>query len=243
VDLEVIVIDNGSTDGTLEIAERIADIVVSAGPERASQLNAGARYASGDFLYRVDADFIVEADLLDAAVRKCAEGYDAVVVRNQSSPHVSWWSRVRHFERQMYVDDDLNVAARFFTKAAFARLGGFDESLIAGEDYDIHNRLLSEGLRVGSIPEGELHVGEPRTLGEFASKCYYYGKSTRAFLARNGLRGARQMSPLRPAFARNWRSFLQHPALAAGFVVLQTVKYTCGAAGLVAGEIGALRKR
>jgi glycosyltransferase involved in cell wall biosynthesis len=242
-DVEVIVIDNGSTDGTVETAERIADVVLAAGPERSTQLNTGARDASGTFLYRVDADFIVGDGLLAAAVQECRNGSDAVVVSNISSPHVSWWARVRHFERQMYDGDHLNVAARFFTREAFAAVGGFDESLIAGEDYDIHNRLLAAGFRIGTIASSEVHLGEPRTLGEFAAKCYYYGKSMKAFLRRNGLRGAWQMSPLRPAFLRHWRTFVRNPALSASFIVLLVVKYACGAAGMVAGEFSSVRKR
>jgi len=45
--LEVIVIDNGSSDDTLAIAQRLADVVVREGSERTSQLNAGARAARG----------------------------------------------------------------------------------------------------------------------------------------------------------------------------------------------------
>lgn len=122
--LEIVVIDNYSTDGTLEIAQRIANSVVIASPERRSQLSAGARVAKGEYLSRVDGDFIVDPDVARTAIDACSYGYDAVCVDNVSSPNVSVWSRIRHFERLMYHGDDYHTAARFCTKAPSTRSVG-----------------------------------------------------------------------------------------------------------------------
>lgn len=230
--LEIVVADNASSDETVAIARRLADVVISAGPERCAQCNAAVRASHGAYLYRVDGDFIVEPEVVEAAVAACEAGADAVQVHNDSDPSISFWSRVRHFERQMYRGDTTHVGARFFRRSAFEAVGGFDESLIAGEDYDIHNRLLRAGFRIGMIEPGERHLGEPKTLREIASKSFFYGRSLRPFLARNGGRGAVQMNPVRATYLRNWRSFVRQPLLAAGFVAMQTVKYAAGAAGL-----------
>jgi len=58
------------------------------------------------------------------------------------------------------------VAARFFRKDVFEAMGGFDEGLMAGEDYDFHNRLLEAGVRIGRIKAKEIHTGEPKSLLE-----------------------------------------------------------------------------
>jgi rSAM/selenodomain-associated transferase 2 len=53
---EVIVVDGGSSDGTAEVAAGLCDRVVSASRGRASQMNAGARAATGDMLLFLHAD-------------------------------------------------------------------------------------------------------------------------------------------------------------------------------------------
>jgi GT2 family glycosyltransferase len=124
------------------------------------------------------------------------------------------------------VGDNLNVAARFIKKALFDRIHGFDETLTAAEDYDLHNRLLAGGYKIGQITAKEVHLGEPSNLAEIVIKHYYYGKTIRAFLKKNPQRGKQQVIPLRRALFRNWRKFADQPALALGFAVYQTVRYT-----------------
>lgn len=54
--LEIIVVDGGSTDASLNIAEQLADTVVQSPPGRATQMNKGARLAKGDVLVFLHAD-------------------------------------------------------------------------------------------------------------------------------------------------------------------------------------------
>ncbi len=241
--VETIVIDNDSTDATAEIAGAKADLVLHAGNERSQQLNAGARRARGKYLYRIDADFVLDPEVIGEAVRLCETGaYDAVAVHNDSDPRVSFWAQVRNFERSMYKYDATIVGARFFSKDAFEAVGGFDEDLIAGEDYDIHNRLLAAGYRIGRIAPAETHLGEPASLLEFAAKSYFYGQSIGTFVRKSGARGWRQVSPVRTAFFRHWKAFAEHPVLALGLLVMQFVKYTCGGAGFLVARARAARR-
>ncbi len=53
---ELVVVDGGSTDNSVEIARELADRVVLSAPGRARQMNAGARQARGDWLWFVHAD-------------------------------------------------------------------------------------------------------------------------------------------------------------------------------------------
>jgi len=231
--IEIVVADNGSHDGTVEIARRRADVVIAAGPERCAQCNAAVRASHGEFVYRVDADFLLDPEVVGAAVAACDAGADAVQVHNDSDPAAGFWAKVRNFERRMYLYDTVHVGARFFRRSAFDAVGGFDEALIAGEDYDIHNRLLRAGFRIGMIAPSERHLGEPRSLREIASKSFFYGRTMRRFLERNGGRGVVQMNPLRATYVRHWRNFVEQPSLAAAFVLMQAVKYACGTAGLL----------
>ena len=236
--VEVIVVDNYSRDKTREIAKKYADLVLLKGGERSAQVNFGVRYARGKYVYRVDSDFVLEPTVIEEAVRKCeVEGFDAVCVHNTSDPTVSFWARVRKLERDCYADDELNVAARFFRKDVFEAVGGFDENLVAGEDYDIHNRLLEKGFKIGRIESQEIHIGEPGSLWEIAKKHYYYGQTIGRFIRTNPRRGLKQLTPIRPAFIKHWKEFIRHPILTLGFIVYQIIRYLSAGLGFLASRV------
>ncbi|HEX3466640.1 MAG TPA: glycosyltransferase [Candidatus Elarobacter sp.] len=230
--IELIVADNHSQDGTVEIARRLADTVISIGPERSAQCNAAVRASRGKYVYRIDSDNVPDPEVVAAAVAACEAGADAVQVHNDSDPSIGYWAKVHNFERRMYRYDTVHVAARFWRRSAFDAVGGFDESLVAGEDYDLHNRLLRAGFRIAMIAPSEINIGEAASLREIAEKAFYYGRTVRPFFERNGARGIVQINPVRGAYLRHWRNFVAEPGLSAGFVLMQTVKYAAGAAGL-----------
>jgi glycosyltransferase involved in cell wall biosynthesis len=236
--IEVIVVDRHSTDRTEEIAKRYADLVLLIDSERSAAVNLGVEYARGEYVYRVDSDSIVESSVVDEAIRKCeVEGFDAVCIHNTSDPSVSFWAKVRKLERDFYANGGLHVAARFFRKEAFEKVGGFNESLVAAEDYDLHNRLLENGFKVGYVEPKEVHIGEPRNLLDVAKKHYYYGKTVKGFLHVNHTKGIKQISPLRLVFIKKGKSFVDDPVLTVGFVVYQAVKYAAAGLGFLIAEV------
>ncbi len=238
--IEIIVVDNKSDDNTRKVARRYTDkvFVVDAG-ERSEQINFGIKKSKGKYVYRVDSDFILDSNVVKEAVEKCEkEGYDAICIHNTSDPTVSFWARVRKLERDCYKGDELNVGARFFRKDIVKEIGGFDERLVAAEDYDFHNRLLKAGYKIGRIKAEEIHLGEPKSLWEVAKKHYYYGKTIVRFIEKNRGRGIKQLNPIRPAFIRHWKEFARHPLLTFGFIVYQLVKYFSGGLGYLKAKLG-----
>jgi len=237
--IEIIVVDKNSKDKTVEVAKSyVVKVFVINARERNEQKNFGITQSKGKYIYVVDSDFIVEPEVIEEAVRKCEnQNYDAICIHNTSDPTVSFWSKVRKFERDCYKDDELNVAARFFKKEVFEAIGGFNESLVAGEDYDFHNRLIEKGFKVGRIQAQEIHIGEPKSLLEIARKHYYYGKTIGEFIRANPQKGIRQLSPIRLAFIKHWRGFARNPILTLGFAIYQTIRYFSAGLGLLVSRL------
>lgn len=153
---EVIVVDGGSTDRSVEVARQFADTqVISAERGRGSQLNAGARAAAGDVLLFLHADVSLPADAVGWVRRALAA--DGVVagafrVHTVAEERRSWvrpflWladlrSRV---SRLPYGDQAL-----FVRREAFERAGGFPDQPLM-EDVELARRLWRIG-RIVTVP-------------------------------------------------------------------------------------------
>ena len=198
--VEVIVVDNFSSDRTVEIAKDYGAKVYIKGYERSFQKNYGAMKAHGKYLYFIDADFYLHPKLIEEAINKMKEGYDALIVLNISDPRPSLWAKVRHYERLSYYGSGIYEAARFMRKEIFLKAGGFDTKLYANEDYDLHERLLKMGVKIGRTRYFEIHLGEPKSLREVVVKNYYYGKSLAKYFTKNPK--VAHLSPVRRTFLR-----------------------------------------
>jgi glycosyltransferase involved in cell wall biosynthesis len=134
---EIIVVDDGSTDATAEIARAAGAVVVPVHFRQiAAVRNAGARAAQGDVLFFVDADTWISpthvADALTALKAGCAGGGARVVCEG-----VPLWGRifVQVFSALYFVLSNLGAGAFLFTtRENFHAIGGFDEELFAGEE-------------------------------------------------------------------------------------------------------------
>ena len=103
--LEIILVDNNSSDKTKEIATEYTNLVFNQGPERSAQVNFGVTKASGEFVYKIDSDFVLEKEVIAQCVAEITKGFDAIVVHNSPDVRVSWIARIRKFEVDMYKYD------------------------------------------------------------------------------------------------------------------------------------------
>ncbi len=235
--VEIIIVDNYSTDNTRQIAESLGATVYLIGPERAAQDNYGIRKAQGEFVYLTGSDMIIDPDYIEQAVEKClAEGYDAIYASVLSKEGGGFWERVKALERLSFIGSNLIEAARFFKKSVFMELGGFDESLVGVEE-DFQHRLDASGYKTGRINAREVHLHEATTLTEVFKKSYYYGKFMPSYLKKHPVRGSRQLFPIRPSYIYNIKIFAKEPVYLLGFIIYKIVQYSGGLAGLLASLI------
>src|SRR3990172_11954649 len=98
--IEIIVVDNASTDKTKEIALTYTDKVFDKGPERSAQRNYGMiDKSSGHYVMYIDADMILSPDLISACVNYTNQTHSTALHIKEIILGQSYWSKVRRFER------------------------------------------------------------------------------------------------------------------------------------------------
>lgn len=145
---EIVVVDDASTDDTAAIAARGGARVVAVSHRHiAATRNSGAAAALGDRLLFVDADTLVDAAVVRAAVGAMAAGAvgggAAVRLQGPLAAHERvgeslfvWLFRATRIAPGCFL---------FCTRDAFEALGGFDERYFAGEDVAISRALAAHG--------------------------------------------------------------------------------------------------
>lgn len=145
-DIEIIVVDNNSTDRTKEIARKYTELVFNKGPERSAQRNFGMiEVAKGKYVMYVDADMILSPKLIEDCVLEMERDSSLVALY---IPEIvlgnGFWSKVRRFERRFY-DGTVIDCVRFIRKSIFVEIGGFDLSLTGPEDWDLDKKIRQVG--------------------------------------------------------------------------------------------------
>lgn len=216
---EVVVVDGGSTDSTVAIARELADVVLVVPPSRTGQRNRGATTARGDILGFVDADMVLETDVVAQVVTAVRAGAAGVVVP-ETSVGPTYWARVRAFERSFYEGVAEVEAARFFPRWAFEAVGGFDEGLAAVEDTDVSRRVALLGPLARTTAR-ILHDEGPLRYRQACRKKASYAEGMAAYARTRGARSLWRFLVARPYLHRPWR-LLSRPTLGAGVVALKS---------------------
>lgn len=162
-DYEVIVVNDGSTDGSEAIIDRypFRSITSENGGISAAR-NRGLRAATGEIVAYMDSDAYADPDWLRCLVRTFLEsGAAGVGGPNLVPPSDNWLAKCVYRSpggpTQVMLDDTsaehipgCNMA---FWKQALDEIGGFDPVFTAaGDDVDICWRLLERGHRLGFSP-------------------------------------------------------------------------------------------
>lgn len=230
---EVIVVDNHSSDGTSDIARRHADVVLVRGPERSAQRNVGAAVATGEILVFMDSDMVAQPDLLTSVIAAFDEQDVGALVLPEVAFGMGFWASCRSLEKELYQGDDRVEAARAFRRSAFDAVGGYDESLTGGEDWELPDRVRSAGWRIGRAAT-VIHHDEGRIrLRTVFSKKRYYGNGVARLIARDRRRSAAHLNRL----GHLARAIRTSPLRGLGLLALKSAE----AAGLAVGILEARR--
>jgi glycosyltransferase involved in cell wall biosynthesis len=230
--VELIVVDNQSQDATVEIAGKYADKLEHAGPERSAQRNHGARVATGEYLAIIDSDMVLSPDVVSECISTAdREHADAVIIPERSVGE-GFWAACKALERSCYVGDETVEAARFYSRTAFEKFGGYDEEMTGPEDWDLPARMRG-AVRFGRIDPEIVHLEGRLTLRGSVRKKFYYGRQFGDYIRRHPDLARQQLRFVRPAFVRHRRRLVRTPLLAGGMLLMKTAELTAGAAGLL----------
>jgi rSAM/selenodomain-associated transferase 2 len=129
-DAEIIVVDGGSSDETVDIAGQTADLVLSAPRGRAMQMNAGARRASGEVLLFLHADSRLPANAVSLVLDELARSgkhwgrFDVTISgKHPFLPVIGALMNARSRLTRIATGDQ----ALFVRRTLFAKVGGFPE--------------------------------------------------------------------------------------------------------------------
>ena len=226
--IEILVVDNNSSDRTKELAKKYTKHVFNKGPERSAQRNFGVSKSSGDYILYLDADMILHPDVIKKAV--------ALVIRNPKIVALyiseivignSFFAKIRQFERSFY-DGTVIDCVRFIKRDIFQKVGGFDKSMSGPEDWDLDKKIRAR-RQTAILKTPIYHNESTMTLTTYLKKKKYYSQSFYTYISKWGKDDAdvkRQFGFyyrfLIVFIEKNkWIKLVQHPLLFLGMMFLR----------------------
>src|SRR5436853_7941431 len=212
--VEIIVVDDASTDATPEIAEQAGARVVSIHRRQiVAARNAGARAAQGEYLFFVDADTRINKTHVTEAMALLEAGYTGGSARGVMDGFIPLWSRILlHAFCTLYFGLNLGAGAFLFTtRRNFEATGGFDEQYFAGEEVYfslalkklgrfkvLQQAVVTSGRKLRMYPAKQflrkffgVIVGGPRAVRSRAKLSLWYDGRREQQLVVNGTNPAR----------------------------------------------------
>jgi glycosyltransferase involved in cell wall biosynthesis len=225
--IEIIIVDCFSVDGTKRIAEYNAARIIEVDAKRSEARNRGANLAVGEFVFFVDSDMELDGNVVEECVRRIKDGYDAIIIP-EFSVGEGFWAKSKALEKLCYVGDDLIEGTRFFRRGVFEAVGGYDPELEAGEDWDLVNRIRKAGYRIARIKSFIMHHEGRLSLMISVRKKQYYAKTADRYIQKYPDLAKKQLTLFRPAYFRNWRKIVADPPHAFGLLIMKICEFGVG---------------
>ena len=181
ISIETIYVDSASTDNSPQRATALGARVIQVNPARPSAAlgrNAGWRAASGEFVLFLDGDTQLHPRFVRRALEEMRDPAVAVIWghRRESSPQQSVYVRVLDLD-WIYAPgvSDFCGGDALMRRDVLEAVGGFDASLIAGEEPELCRRIRAGGNTI-------LHIDAPMTLHDLAINHFsaYWKRAFRA---------------------------------------------------------------
>lgn len=229
---EIIVVDNFSKDRTVQIARKFTRHVYHVGNERSKQRNFGLKKAKGAYIFFVDADMELQKNVLKESFEKLHNNpkFSGVMIDEEAAGK-DLLAKVKMLEKRLTWGEPLIEAPRFFRKKDLIKIGGYDEDLIAGEDWDLAQRTASLGPFI-KIASKILHH-ENKSIWQDIQKKYYYAKHIQKYAQKYPKKFQKQAG-IRRFFIlfKNPKLIAQNPIEFSALLVLKSIQYFAYSLGI-----------
>lgn len=237
--IEIIFVDNGSTDKTIEILKKQKVKYYQLQKERSlsgiknfrgAQVNFGVEKSTGQIIFFPDADMTFASLLLKEAAEKISrEKCDALYI-----PEVvcgkGYFGMIRNFERSFYNETCVD-GVRIIRKDLFLKIGGFDvDNVVFGyDDWDITKTLIKSGARVDITKTCLFHHEEWLDIKTYLRKKSKYAIDTGDYIKKWGEyeKDVKKQFGLYYRFfgvfmeKGKWKKIITHPFLSSGMYFLR----------------------
>lgn len=179
--LSIVVVDNGSTDNSVNIIEKYDVLILKEPIANVSKLrNTGASSSKSDFIAFIDSDCCIDKSWLNHGIEilKSDKTIGILGAYYSVSPSASWledtWCS---FRKNVSGDVSfLSAGNMLMRRNVFNIVGGFSEQLISGEDYELGQKVRKLGYRVVCDPLMKtVHLGNPKSMADLIAKERWYG--------------------------------------------------------------------
>jgi len=230
--IEIIVVDKYSQDDTVQIAKKFHARVLLLASERSSARNLGAKEARGAFIYFVDSDTELTPRVIEECINVCLQkDVDAVIIPELSMGK-GFLAECRKIEKETHLGHKFSEAPRFFRREAFHSIGGFDEHLVIGEDFDLGRRVEKAGYIIGRVEAEIKHHVEELSMKKIVLKAYFYGKTLISYVSKNPSLAMKTSCPIR--YLRKPQLLRKHPIYFTGLIVIKLFEYIAYLTGVFA---------
>ncbi|MCD4655798.1 glycosyltransferase [bacterium] len=183
---EIIVVDDGSNDGTPEKVKSICDKLIqieNSGPAVAR--NRGAQSASGQILLFTDADCIPEPDWIE----KMSAPFQKETVSGTKGAYLTYQTQIiarfiqseyeskyNYMSKHKFIDF-IDTYSAGFRRNIFLKLGGFNENFPGAsvEDQEFSFRMAEAGYKMVFLPEARVYHRHAQTLTHYFRKKFNIG--------------------------------------------------------------------
>jgi GT2 family glycosyltransferase len=162
-DLEIIYVDSGSTDSSLEIASRFCDVKIltikNQKPTAGRGRNAGWRAGSGEYVLFLDGDTAVDPDWLTKALSAIKEKVAAVCgQRLEWDQRKNWFHLINNIEWNCEEGEIQAFGGDVLIKrSVLESVNGYNDLLSAGEDPELSYRIRQAGWKIIGLPDLMTH--------------------------------------------------------------------------------------
>lgn len=223
---EIIVVDQESTDNTVEIAKRFNAKVVTVKKTAiyqppARSRNTGFKNSNGAIIYNIDADMELEKGLLQELATIFDDSEVSAVIVPEKDVPTNIWAQAKAFERS-FLDETGSEAARVSRREVFEKTM-YNETISSGEDWYIHERFRKLGKISRSKKIVLHHTGSTTPLKEFKKKLQY-GQASGAYVSQQSSNLLSMFAKMFVVYVRKVsREIFLHPLVVICFIIIRGV--------------------